>query len=123
MSYHSAQLKKRFWRNPGIAALVFFGLVAACEPTQAQYGLPVKLDSTTAQVRSALGAPNESFNTPNNPAVRLEWYYRHGIVGGFEHDKLSSLTLYKDTVYLGFMPYVGAILNGVTLSDDRKMVL
>src|SRR5258706_5689131 len=55
--------------------------------------------------------------------VTLESYYSRGIVGEYEHDKLFSITLIKDTAYRGFIPYAGTIVNGVKLTDSKTTVL
>ena len=85
------------------------------------YGLPVKLGLSSAEVRKILGPPTETWM--NGEMVTLEWYYPHGIMGEFEHDRLSSVTLYKDTLYLGFIPYAGTIIKGIRLTDSKATVL
>src|ERR1700686_2682365 len=87
---------------------------------EAEYGLPVKLDLSTAEVRKALGAPTEAWQ--KGEMVTLESYYSRGIVGEFAHDRLFSVTLNKDTAYRGFIPYSGTIINGVRLTDSKMTV-
>src|SRR5258705_7088998 len=95
--------------------------VAAPNAIEEEYGLPVKLGLSSAEVRKILGPPAETWM--NGEMVTLEWYYSHGIMGEFEHDRLSSVTFYKDTLYLGFIPYAGTIIKGIRLTDSKATVL
>src|SRR5579872_776759 len=113
---------KSLWCNKGLAALLFQVLLMTClNAAEAEYGLPVKLDSSTSEVRKVLGVPTEGWK--KGEMITLESYYSRGIVGEFEHDRLFSLTLYKDTAYRGFIPYAGTIINGVKLTDSKATVL
>ena len=108
--------------NKGLAALLFPALLVTClRAAEAEYGLPVKLDSSTSEVRKVLGAPTEGWN--KGEMVTLESYYSRGIVGEFAHDRLFSITLNRDTAYRGFIPYAGTIVNGVKLTDSKTTVL
>ncbi len=87
-----------------------------------QYGLPVKLGSSSDDVRKGLGSPDYSYKTPSDDIV--EWYYSHGIVAVFERDRLSVVTLPPDVAsYKGFLAYSGPIIRGVKLSDKKQKIL
>src|SRR5579872_3058440 len=108
--------------NGGLLALLLPMLVVSClGAAEADYGLPVKLDSSIREVRKVLGEPTEGWK--KGEMVTLESYYSRGIVAEFEHDRLFSITLNKDTAYRGFIPYAGTIINGVKLTDSKTSVL
>jgi hypothetical protein len=113
-------MRRSLRHHKGLAAFLLPLLLVSCKDTTEEYGLPVKLDLSAGEVRNVLGAPTEAWK---GEMVTLEWYYSHGLEAGFEHDRLSSLTLYKDTNYRGFIPYAGTIINGVKLSDSKATVL
>src|SRR3981081_3595808 len=101
-----------------VAASLFALLLVTCLcAAEEEYGLPVKLDSSTSEVRKVLGAPTEGWNKGERGT--LESYYSRGIVGEFAHDRLFSITLNKDTAYRGFVAYAGTIVNGVKLTDSK----
>jgi len=114
-------MKNSLWHNIGAAALLIPLLLVGCEGPKEEFGLPVNLDVSSSEVRSVLGAPTQAWNT--TPSGTVEWYFPHGIVAEFEHDRLSSVTLFKDTIYKDFNPYVGKIVNGVDLADSKTAVL
>jgi hypothetical protein len=118
----AVNMGKGLWCNQGVAALFIAVLLASClGAAEPEYGLPVKLDSSTSEVRKVLGPPTEGWN--KGEMGTLESYYSRGIVGEFEHDRLFSITLNKDTAYRGFIPYAGTIINGVKLTDSKAIVL
>ena len=116
-------MRKSLWHNYGLPALILPVLCMSSTGAAQEYGLPVTLDLSAAEVRNVLGAPTEAWETPHAETDSLEWYYSRGIVGGFRHDKLSSVTLYKEVNYRGFIPYSGTIINGVKLTDTKAAVL
>jgi hypothetical protein len=116
------KMRKSLCHNNGLAALFLQVLIVSClGAAEAEYGLPVKLDLSIGEVRKVLGAPTEAWN--KGDMVTLESYYSRGIVAEFEHDKLFSITLNKDTAYRGFIPYAGTIVNGVKITDSKTTVL
>ena len=81
---------KRRWCNKGFAASLFAVLlVTSLRAAEVEYGLPVKLDSSTSEVRKVLGAPTEGWR--KGETITLESYYSRGILGEFEHDRLFSI--------------------------------
>jgi len=115
-------MTKSRWHNHGLVALLLPALLQSCDsPKEVEYGLPVKLGLDVTEVRNALGQPTEGWK--KGEMGTLEWYYPHGIIAEFEHDKLASISLVKDTVYLGFIPYAGTILNGIKLTDSKATIL
>ena len=116
------KMRKSLCYNNRLGALFLQVLLVSCLcAAEPEYGLPVKLDLSTGEVRKVLGAPTEAWN--KGEMVTLESYYSRGIVGEFEHDRLFSITLNKDTAYRGFIPYAGTIINGVKLTDSKTTVL
>jgi hypothetical protein len=116
------KMRKSLCYNNGLTGLLLQMLLVSClGAAEAEYGLPVKLDSSASEVQKVLGAPTEAWK--KGEIVTLESYYSRGIVGEFEHDRLFSITLNKDTAYRGFIPYAGTIINGVKLTDSKTTVL
>ncbi len=95
-------------------------------------GLPITLGSTSDEVRKALGGPTERYRPPNsddtvetirNPGKDekvIEWYYSSGIVGIFDRDRLTGITLHTYTDYQGFLPYSGDVIDNGKLTDARR---
>jgi hypothetical protein len=121
------------------AHLILVGVllsVLSCDRAAApKYGLPITLGSTSDEVRKVLGGPNDRYRVPvesdtpdtiRNPdknAKLFEWYYSSGIVGTFDRDRLTAITLHTYTDYQGFLVYTGTVVNGVTLADSKQTIL
>jgi hypothetical protein len=60
---------------------------------------------------------------PGKDDKLLEWYYSSGIVGVFDRDRLTRITLNTYTDYQGFLVYTGMVVNGVTLTDSKQTIL
>jgi hypothetical protein len=116
--------------------LVGLSLLALnCEKATApKYGLPITLGSTSDEVRKVLGGPTERYKAPEksdgvvvaNPDKNdklFEWYYSSGIVGVFDRDRLTTITLPSYTDYQGFVVYTGTVISSVTLSDRKEAFL
>src|SRR5437016_3843862 len=104
-------------------ALLLFGCDRLASQSISQYGLPVRLGSSPAEVRKVLGQPEASDQDGNETGPLVEWYDSSGIVGTFSKGKLISMMLPRDTVYPDFVSYARTIVNGVTLNDSKKTVL
>jgi hypothetical protein len=101
-------------------------LLPGLSPAASQYGLPVRLGSSPAEVRKILGQPNEVIAAPGHEGMQGmgdEWYDSSGILAGFKNGKLASITLFRGSDYKEFVPYEGPIINGVKLSDSKKVIL
>jgi WD40 repeat protein len=116
----------KLWRHTPVSALS--QLVG--------WGLPIKLGQTSADVSQSLGKPTEIVNATTVhrktgddvsdllPAVKeLRYYYSKGIVGVFKADKLVGITLNPWSDYKGFIPYSGAIIDNVKLTDAKDEIL
>jgi len=117
-------------------ALLLSGFIRAASPD----GLPIRLGSTSAEVRKVLGEPTDIVE-PQAPGAGTghegqqgiasdkemrsvyEWYYSAGILGTFSCGKLTAISLFKETDYPSFVPYSGTIVKGVTLQDSKKAIL
>jgi hypothetical protein len=100
-----------------------------------QYGLPITLGSTSDEVRKTLGGPTERYRPPvasdtaetiRNPGKDgkvIEWYYSSGIVGVFDRDRLTAITLHTYTDYQGFLVYSSAVVNDVRLTDSKQTIV
>jgi hypothetical protein len=118
---------------------VVFGLLVfapACTVTGPSYGLPIFLGSTSDEVRKVLGAPTERFRPgtasdsvesishPGKDEEKvIESYYSVGITCTFSRDRLAAIGLPTYTDYHGFLPYGGTVLNGVKLTDTKRVII
>lgn len=118
--------------------LVATVLLTSCIGWRApEWGLPVVLDQSTAEVRNILGVPDAVINPGDNwkdvpkhlhryvsPTMNVEWYYSSGIVGTFVDGRLTEVFVPPPhTDYQGFIPYAGTIVNGVKLTDTKQTIL
>jgi hypothetical protein len=115
-----------YWRariRPGILAVA--ALMLGCHNNSSEYGLPITLGSSSADVRRVLGSPNESFRKPQNDRQTIEWYYTHGIVATFERDQLTAISLSNGPLisYPGFLAYSNEIIRGLRLTDKKERIL
>lgn len=109
--------------------------VSCRRATVAGYGLPITLGSTSDEVRKILGGPTERYRPPNandtvetirnpsNDEKVVEWYYSSGIVGAFDRNRLTAITLHTYTDYQGFLVYSGTVVNGIKLTDSKQTIL
>ena len=106
-----------------------------------EYGLPVNLGSSSADVQRALGTPTESLDYDQKLSKEPEdvqrimgagqegviqnWYYTHGIVCRFKSDRLISISVPPDhgDSYKGFLAYSGVIVKGLRVSDSKQTIL
>ncbi len=127
--------------NPYAVAVVLLlsGFIRAASPD----GLPIRLGSTSAEVRKVLGEPTEIVEPPppetgtghdgheghqgmashKDMESVDEWYDSAGILGTFSGGKLNAISLLKESDYPSFVPYSGTIVKGVTLQDSKKAIL
>ena len=122
-----------------VALITILGLLLCtfgCNGAAPNYGLPIALGSTSDDVRKLLGAPTARYrpattgdtvetiqNVGKNAEIVIEWYYSSGIVGSFNRDRLSTITLFTYSDYRGFLVYSGTVVNGVRLADSKQSIL
>lgn len=92
---------------------------------QSSYGLPIRLEATSAEVQKVLGKPTETVVPENDEhtghegmsnmrvdPMRLDqWYDSAGIVGTFTGGKLTEIRIFPDTDYPNFVAYAGNIVK------------
>jgi hypothetical protein len=106
-----------------------------------EYGLPVTLGSSSAEVERALGPPTQTLDYDKelskesedfqrilgggHAGVTVDWYYTRGIVGGFKDDRLISISVPPDNgdTYKGFLAYTGVIVRGLRITDNKETIL
>jgi hypothetical protein len=119
-------------RNPPTAT----GAEQRVVPRQSEeWGLPITLGQTSAEVREVLGTPNEIVNpyaearkaglSPplSEASLTLQDFYSSGIVCRFDGNRLFGVTLHPWSDYEGFIPYSSTIVNSVKLSDSKDEIL
>jgi hypothetical protein len=105
----------------------------------AEWGLPIRLGQTSADVDQVLGTPNDIVNATTLQQKRQElgldaplawpadmeqrWYYSSGVQGTFHADRLSGVTLPAYCDYKGFIPYSGVIVGNIKLTDAKGKIL
>jgi hypothetical protein len=87
------------------------------------YGLPITIGMNPDQVSSVLGEPTEHYAVHDKEGQIVRWYYSSGIVGTFDRDHLSRITLNTYTDYHGFLPYSGKVINQVVLTDSKQAII
>ena len=117
------------------AVFLFMSCVGDLPP---EWGLPVKLGQSSAEVRQVLGIPNDVLSPEavrdrypdlsehlqrTSPTVSTEYYNSSGIFGIYDGGRLLGITLPPHADYKGFLPYVGTIVNGVKLTDTKQEIL
>lgn len=126
------QRRRRQMRLRNAACLILFAILASCDKRPSGYDLPILLGSSPRDVQSILGSPDSIVKPPKDPAlagvtvdddVKIHWYYSSGVVGSFNDDRLSEITLFTFCDYKGFLVYTGSIVHGVTLADSKSQVL
>jgi len=100
--------------------IALFGL--SCH-SDSGYGLPVAIGMTGDQVSKIIGEPTEHYAVPDKDQQVIRWYYSSGIVGIFDRDRLSRITLNVYSDYQGFLVYSGSVVNHVTLRDSKQIIL
>jgi len=106
-----------------------------------EYGLPITLGSTSAEVQQVLGPPTEKVDFDKQLSKEPEsvqralgsrqegviqnWYYTHGIVGRFKNDRLIPVGISPDNgeTYKGFLAYSGVIIKGLRITDNKRTIL
>jgi hypothetical protein len=103
-----------------ILLIAVFGL--SCR-NESGYGLPVTIGMSGEQVSKILGEPTERYAVPDKEQQVIRWYYSSGIVGIFNRDHLSRITLNTYSDYQGFLAYSGDVVNHITLNDSKQIIL
>jgi hypothetical protein len=131
-------VKKTAYIAAVILGLALLVLVIDRLPDFQEYGLPISLGSSSAQVRKILGGPDQTVNygevqrhlresgiEPSLPASNAisEWYYSSGIVATFDQDQLYMIGLPTDPGASAFLPYTGIVIRGVRLTDNKQTIL
>lgn len=121
----SLQSIVRVRKNTLVAAhaLLLFVCQNSVSQPASEYGLPVRLGSSVAEVRNVLGQPDATDHSDDANGVLSDWYYAPGMIGTFNRDKLIAIMLPRDTPYAKFVPYAGTIVNGIKLTDSKESIL
>lgn len=121
----SLQSIARVRKNTLVAAYALLLMLCQTSVSQpaSEYGLPIRLGSSVAEVRKALGQPDASDQGDDANGPISDWYYTSGMIGTFNKDKLIAIMLPRETVYTTFVPYAGAIVNGIKLTDSKQTIL
>ena len=102
-------------------------LLTLCQSSVSQsaseYSLPIRLGSSLAEVRKVMGQPNATDHNDDAGNALSDWYHASGMIGTFSKDKLIAIMLPRDTPYATFVPYTGAIVNGIKLTDSKEAIL
>jgi len=119
-------------RNPSTAT----GAGQRVVPKQSEeWGLPITLGQTSEEVRQVLGPPDDIVNPyaearkaglnppPSEASLTLQYFYSSGIVCRFDGNRLFGVTLTPVCDYKGFIPYSGAVVNGIKLTDSKDEIL
>ena len=109
-------MNRRNLTTPALACLFLLGCGA-------KYGIPVQLGWSSDQVRNVLGAPESRNPIPGQPDDAVESYSSSGIIARYSRDRLSFITFQPDGGNTGFLPYTGAIINDVRITDNKATVL
>ena len=98
--------------------------MCGCHLSPDEYGLPITLGSSSGDIRHILGSPDESFKSPANDRITVEWYYSHGLVVDLERDQVVTIQIPPDIAdYKGFLAYTGPIVRGLKLTDSKTKYL
>jgi hypothetical protein len=107
-----------------VGLFVFAAAMCGCHLNPPEYGLPITLGSSSADIRHILGSPDESFKSPADERLTVEWYYSHGLVVDLERDQVVTIQIPPDIAdYRGFLPYTGPIVRGLKLTDSKAKYL
>jgi hypothetical protein len=124
-----------------IVICVAAGLVLWHRHRSWEYGLPVEVGESSADVQKVLGPPSESLDYDKQLSKEpddvqktlgsghegevLNWYYTSGIVGSFKSDRLISIGVSPDNgdSYKGFLAYSGVIVKGLRITDNKPTIL
>jgi hypothetical protein len=119
------------WRQTQRAAIF-----PQAQPRQSEeWGLPITLGQTSAEVRQVLGTPNEIVNPYaearkaglslplSEASLTLQYFHSSGIVCRFDGNRLFGVTLNPWSDYKGFIPYSGAVVNSIKLTDSKDEIL
>jgi len=107
----------------GLTVACLYCLVAGCGRLGSDYGLPVSLGASSDEVRKTLGAPNGRMVWQDDKEKVTEWYYSSGIVGVYNRDHLSRITLNATADWEGFIAYGGNIVKDVKLTDTKAQIV
>ncbi len=115
--------------NP--ALLIALALAFGCNGLFGQdYGLPITLGATPAQVSQVLGHPGEiivfddpTFSASDTKTHRVnEYYHSKGLVALYYRDRLTGITVNR-TGWKGHIPYQGTVINDVRVTDSKQAIL
>jgi hypothetical protein len=130
-----------------LAALLILSLAAAAAALMLwhhhqswEYGLPVTIGSSSAEVERVLGPPTQTLDYDKelskesediqrtvgggHAGVIVNWYYTRGIVGSFKDGRLISIGVSPDNgdTYKGFLAYTGVIVRGLRITDNKETI-
>jgi hypothetical protein len=113
-----------FRKRKFVGLFVFAATMCGCHLGPPEYGLPITLGSSSADIRHILGSPDESFKSPTDDRLTVEWYYSHELAVDLERDQVVTIQIPPDIAdYRGFLAYTGPIVRGLKLTDSKAKYL
>ena len=104
-----------------------------------EYGLPIKVGESSADVQRVLGTftqtvdydkeffkePEGSMRTVGHEGEIANVYYTSGIIGSFKGDRLISILVVPDNgdSPKRFLAYTGVIVRGLRIKDNKETIL